>query len=117
MSLGSHPEIVGRLWHGLARSLPDDSRCIVFGTPALVAPHSGLILAVAFGTQYALRLPPNVVRVAIASGAKIVTTWTSGGKTNIRELFGADWIFGSWLKEEQMWCRCVYDAAEAALTT
>ena len=48
--LGSHPEVGERVWHQLGSALPVDCRCIVFGTPGLAAPRSGILLANAFGT-------------------------------------------------------------------
>jgi hypothetical protein len=111
-SLGSHPEIVERLWDVLAPSLPKDTRCILFGTPALVAPRSGVVLAVAFGTVYCIRLPSKNVRLAIAAGARTVMRFTGAGEIDMQELFGPDWVFGWCLKDETQWCRSVYDAAE-----
>ncbi len=54
-NLGSHPEIVERVWKVLAGSLPLDSRCIVHGTPALVHPATGLLLGILPG--YPVRSP------------------------------------------------------------
>ena len=53
MEAGSHPDIVARVWDQLGRSLPGDCRAMLYGGPALVDPHSGLIIALAYGTQYA----------------------------------------------------------------
>jgi len=114
ISLGSHPDIVQRLWDTLAASLPHETRCIVFGTPALVVPRSGLVLAIGFGTQYGLRVPLDAVNAAVAAGAKTFMKWSVGPSTDIQQLFGADWVFGWWLKEETEWCRRVFDSAEGA---
>lgn len=54
---GAHPDIVERLWRDLNQALPTDSRRLVYGTPALMNPDTGEILAVAIGTSYAIRLP------------------------------------------------------------
>jgi hypothetical protein len=53
LHLGSHPDIVEHVWDKMVPLLQQDCRCIVYGTPALVAPRSGIMLAQAFGTQYA----------------------------------------------------------------
>src|SRR5437588_533054 len=58
-TLGTHPDIVERLWAGLNKSLPEDCRWVVYRTPALVHPRSGAILAFGIGTGYALWLPPS----------------------------------------------------------
>ena len=58
-TLGTHPDLVTRLWDELAHELPVDCRCVVFGTPALVRPDSGVLFGFAGGPHtYALRLPP-----------------------------------------------------------
>jgi hypothetical protein len=108
MSLGSHPEVVERLWDQLAPSLPDDCRSIVYGTPALVAPKSGIVFAVAIGTQYALRVPSQMIFKAVAAGAKTTTHWSGGGVMDVSKEFGTDWIFGAWLKQEPEWCLACY---------
>jgi hypothetical protein len=112
MELGSHPDIVGRLWDDLGRSLPQDCRCIVYGTPALVAPRSGIILAVAVGTQYGLRLPEGTVAEAVKAGVRMTTKWSDGGEMNIQREFGGDWVFGRWMKNEPDWLLDVYRSVE-----
>jgi hypothetical protein len=69
---GSHPDIVEYLWESVAQRLPADCRALVCGTPALVAPLSGVIFALAFGTEYGLRLPPAEFELARTAGAEIV---------------------------------------------
>jgi hypothetical protein len=108
MRCGSHPDIVERVWGPLMRGLPAACRCILYGTPALVHPLSGVVLAVAYGTEYCLRLPDGAVAEALQAGACTSTTWTDGGSTNIRHRFGPDWVFGTFLPQEAAWCRAVY---------
>ena len=57
--LGTHPELVTSLWDELGKGLPADCRRVVFGTPALVRPDSGL------GVWICRRYPD--LRVAIAA--------------------------------------------------
>lgn len=109
--LGSHPDIVERLWDALGAALPRDCRCIVLGTPALVHPETGIVLAVALGTQYGLRLAPDALGDARQAGAKTITRWSDGAGFDIAAAFGPDWILGGWLPQEAAWCRRAYDAS------
>src|SRR5512140_3112105 len=77
---GSHPDVVSRVWDQLGHALPNDCRCLVYGTPALVHPGAGVILAICNGTQYNLRLAPDGLDEASAKGAKTVTRWSGGGR-------------------------------------
>ena len=69
LHLGTHPLVVARLWDVLNAELPTDGRCVIYGSPALVEPQSGVVLAVGIGTQYALRLRPDDRMLALGSGA------------------------------------------------
>ncbi|MGA2033266.1 MAG: hypothetical protein ABSG68_13490, partial [Thermoguttaceae bacterium] len=74
-NLGSHPEAVERVWDQLGSTLPEDCRCIVYGTPGLVAPRSGILIAKAFGTAYVLRVPRGIVAEATQAGCETKKTW------------------------------------------
>ena len=108
MEAGSHPEIVERVWNGLGAKFPRDARCLFCGTPALIHPRTGVVLALGLGTRYGLRIPPDCTEAAIRAGAKTFTDWTTGGSMNTREDLGEDWIFGAWLADEVQWCRAAY---------
>ena len=95
---GSHPDVVERLWDGLAAALPTDCRCLVAGTPALVHPRSGVVVAFTLGTSYFVRLPPGSDRAAPTS--------TEPGE------LGPEWVRGSWSLDEPAWCRSTYDELE-----
>src|SRR5206468_9515852 len=70
-SLGTHPDLVARLWDELAADLPADCRFVVFGAPALVRPDTGIVFGFAGGTHtYALRLPADVRQEAMLAGAR-----------------------------------------------
>jgi hypothetical protein len=109
MSQGSHPDVVERVWKKLGEVLPVDCRCLVYGTPALVQPVSGIILAFCLGTQYCLRLISSQMDDALKLGTKTSTTWAGGKVTDATQTFGADWVFGNWKNEELQWCREVYE--------
>lgn len=102
---GSHPEIVARVWDALGDGLPLDCKLRVCGSPALVHPVTGIVFALAMGTQYALRLPAPLAAEALAAGAKHLTTWAGGDTLDLAEEFGPDWVFGAWLQQEAGWCR------------
>ncbi len=112
MNLGSHPDIVEHLWDQLGPVLTHDCRCIVFGTPGLVAPRSGILLAKAFGTQFILRIPREVMGEALRAGAKTKMTWGPNHVTDLVQEYGDDWIFGHWSKQEPEWLLAVCKAAE-----
>lgn len=105
---GSHPDIVTRVWDVLGAALPEDSRCLVFGTPALVHPGRGLVLAMAYGTEYLLCLPPALAALAIERGYKTKQQWSTGDVTDVAEAFGPGWVFGRWLEEEADWIRAAF---------
>ena len=106
---GCHPDIVMRVWDQLGAALHQDCRCLVCGTPALVQPVSGIILAFCLGTQYCLRLTSLPMDEALKLGVKTSTIWAGGKITDAFQTFGMDWIFGSWKNEELDWCREVYE--------
>jgi hypothetical protein len=108
MQLGSHPDVVQRVWDDLGRALPVDCRAIVYGTPSLVDPRSGVVLAMAYGTAYVIRVPERMLDGAYQAGCRTERSWTSGGTTCIAEEFGRGWVFGAWAKEEIEWLREVF---------
>jgi len=106
---GSHPDIVSRVWETLGGALPADSRAIVYGTPALVHPKNGVVLALAYGTAYVIKIPDDEMSEAIEAGCKAEQTWTGGGKTNVQELLGFGWLFGCWDRREINWLLDTYN--------
>ncbi len=109
MQQGSHPDIVQRVWNEIGNSLPMDCRCLIYGTPALIHPQSGIILAFCNGTQYNLRLITADFRDAIAKGALTRTKWSNGKEMDSLSDLGNDWIFGVWSKDEIKWCHDSYE--------
>ena len=109
--LGSNPAVVDRLWEVLNAGLPADARWLVFDSAALVHPTSGVILAAAIGTQYALRLLPADFAAAIGGGAERVHAFRSVGTTlDLTTTFGPEWAFGLWDEREGAWLRASYEA-------
>jgi hypothetical protein len=101
--LGTHPDIVDYLWDRLAVALPRGACWLVAGTPALVLPSSGVVVAVGLGTEYALRLPPAEHAAALAAGGKLVHEYRGAGATlDLRDV-GPDWVFGCWDAREPEW--------------
>lgn len=104
LGCGCHPDIVARVWDVLGKGLPEESKCIAGGRPALANPASGVVIAIALGTQYCLRLPAARVDSAKAAGAKATTRWSGGTSLDVSQTFGDGWIFGAWLAQEPAWC-------------
>jgi hypothetical protein len=103
--LGSHPDIVERLWDQLAEALPADCRGVVYGTPGLMHPGSGVILAVALGTEYALRIHASDQEEARASGLQQSHEYaTTREQLELGRHCGSDWFFGAWHEQERVWC-------------
>jgi len=105
---GSHPDVVERVWDQLGKPLPAERRQVVLGTPALVHPDSGVLLAVAIGTQYCLRLPASSWRDGLPDGVRTRTVWAGGAELDAQGEFGRDWIFGDWSAREETWCLEAY---------
>jgi len=112
---GSHPDVVERVWDELGKALPSESRRVVCGTPALIHPNSKVLIAIAIGTQYALRLPSLVVRAGIPANAQTEIVWAGGTRLNVQTQFGPDWIFGNYFSEEEMWCRQTFEEYSAII--
>lgn len=88
---GSHPEVVERVWDQLGKVLPADCRCLVHGTPALVHPTAGVVLAFSLGTRFYVRRP-------------------SGGPESEEAAVGLGpaWALGEWSSDEAQWCAAAY---------
>lgn len=112
--LGAHPDIVQHLWERLNAALPADGRFLVADTAALVDPDSGLILAVALGTQYALRLTGEGLLRALEAGHETSHEFATVGRTlDLGAAFGPGWVFGRSDPREGEWLRETVAAAAA----
>jgi hypothetical protein len=110
--LGTHPDIVARLWDALNAGLPADARRLVFDGPALAHPD-GTILAAAIGTQYALRLLPKDLAGAVEAGAELVHHFRTVGTTlDLPATFGPGWVFGRFDDREPAWLRASFESLE-----
>ena len=123
MTLGTHPDLVSRLWKELGGSLPADCRVVVHGMPALARPDTGVILGLAGGSlMYALRLDEAGATAARAAGAKTEHRYPAYPNLGIRErvidarTFGDTWIIGHWLKGEPEWLAAGFLAATSEAT-
>ena len=102
--IGAHPEIVERLWDQLGSRLAREARQVVLEAPALIHSATGVILAVALGTSYAIRVPSSAHAVAMEAGAKTQIHWSDGTVLDLQAEFGDDWFAGSWSSHEGVWC-------------
>lgn len=113
--LGANPDLVDWMWDELAAGLPVDARCLVAGGAAIAHPSSGLLLGVALGTQYALRLSGPSLDAALAAGYETRHEFRSVGRTlDLAATFGPGWVFGRFESQERGWLAdSVVDAAAA----
>ena len=109
MGQGSHPDVVERVWDVIGESLPRDCRCLIYGTPALVHPESGILLAFCNGTTYCIRLNEELFDEALKAGAKTYQKWSYGGDMDTLRELETYWIFGLWSKRETEWCHVIYE--------
>ncbi len=117
-TLGTHPDLVDRLWDELGGVLPLKCRWILYGSPVLVHPTTGIVFGFAGGTlTYALRLPPAELATALRAGATTVHEYPAHPEVNVKESrldladIGPEWVFGNWLKGEEAWCRAAFEFA------
>jgi hypothetical protein len=120
-TLGSHPDIVARLWDELGAALPQKCKWILYGTPVLAHPRTGVVFGFASGSlTYAIRLPPATRDAAIAAGALTRHDYPAypelGLPASSLDLatFGDGWIFGNWLPGEMEWCVSAFEHAGQA---
>lgn len=113
---GSHPDIVERVWERVGKWLPEQARCILFGTPVLVQPASGVVLAACMGSSYMLRVPAARLGTALTSGFRQTHTWKRGDVTDLTTEFGSDWVFGAFEDAEVDWCQEAFDQFGAAVS-
>jgi len=110
--LGCHPGAVRRVWDDFGSRLPVDCRCLIYGLPSLATPFSGLILAVAWGTNYVMQVPPEVPKVLASTQSDLMSYLISKFALDPSKEFGDTWILGMGLKDEPQWCRVVFDEDE-----
>lgn len=104
--LGAHPDIVAHLWERLNVGLPADGRFLVADTAALVDPRSGVVLAAALGTQYALRFTGKGLVAALEAGHETSHEFATVERTlDLAATFGPGWVFGQYDPREGEWLR------------
>jgi hypothetical protein len=102
--LGAHPDVVEHLWKTLNGALPADGRILLAGGAAVANPRSGELVAVALGTQYAVRLSPAAFDEAVGRGHETAHTFGSVGRSlDLATTFGARWVFGRYDADERRW--------------
>ncbi|MFN8224848.1 MAG: hypothetical protein U0R50_16560 [Gaiellales bacterium] len=103
LTLGSHPDVVARVWDELGAAFPPQARCAVYGGPALVDPRNGVVVALALGTSYALAVPLHEHEAALAAGLSAAHTYGGGSTIAVEARFGPRWLFGAWIAQELEW--------------
>jgi hypothetical protein len=111
LGLGTHPDIIDRLWE-IGRSLPTDCCWVAYRQPVLAHSVTGIIFGLGFGTLgHALRLPPQTAVDAAAAGASQTFSYraAAGQKTFSLLEYGPDWWFGSGDLEGKLWALAAYE--------
>jgi len=109
--LGTHPDLVARLWDELGKALAVDCRAVFYGNPALIHPTSGVVFGFAGGTHtYALRLPETERAEALHAGATRVMTYPRSPALDVGH-FGEEWVLCRWFAQEEAWCRAAFELA------
>jgi hypothetical protein len=100
---GSPPGVVQHLWKKLGNKLPVNCRAILYGSPVLIEPSSGVVIAKAYGTVYVIRVCPGDIEAALSLGCTTTHQWSDGTTLDLQQELGVDWVFGHFLKEEYGW--------------
>lgn len=93
MDLGCHPDTVSRVWTTIGERLPAVSRCLLYDTPALVHPRTGVALGFASGMTCFFRVPPRRLRLVAAQ------------RIDSAEHLGDDWVEDPGGDAMITWCR------------
>jgi hypothetical protein len=94
---------VQHLWKKLGNKLPVNCRAILYGSPVLIEPSSGVVIAKAYGTVYVIRVCPGDIEAALSLGCTTTHQWSDGTTLDLQQELGVDWVFGHFLKEEYGW--------------
>jgi hypothetical protein len=79
LNLGTHPDLVERLWREITILLRGACQWVVYGSPALVHPETGIVFGWAGGTHtYGLGIPEPERMQAIAAGAQTIQRYANG---------------------------------------
>ena len=114
LKLGTHPDLIARLWHELPSRLPVDCRRILYAAPVLIHPATGIVFGFASGTHtYALRLPAAEHAEALLAGAARIAHYSGGQPSFDLDGIGPEWVFGKWLPGEEAWCLAAFTFASA----
>jgi len=99
----SHPDVVEFVWDRLGAVLPAEARRLFKQRPVLCHPTSGRVLAIPWGTAYAIWLAPGCWEEA--ADYSTAQTWSSGRITDLAEALGdPGWRFGRLrLEQERDW--------------
>jgi hypothetical protein len=102
--LGAHPDVVQRLWDQLAPAMPGAIAVLAGHTAALLGEGSGLLVAVALGTEYAIRLPEAAMAAAQDAGYATVHRFATVDRAlDLAATFGPGWVFGQYDEREAGW--------------
>lgn len=112
LKLGTHPDLIARLWDELPSKLPVDCRRILYAAPVLMHPATGIVFGFADGTHtYALRLPEAERAEAMRAGATRILHHAGDQPSFDLDEIGPAWVFCKWLPGEEAWCLAAFTFA------
>ena len=93
--LHTHPDVYSRVWSEIAAALPEDGRTLAFRRAVLQHPPTGLLLAIAFGTYYVVRVPREVNQQLESDERAFVRINSNDSRRiDLRNDVGSNWVFG-----------------------
>jgi hypothetical protein len=109
--LGTHPDLVERLWDKLTVKISVDCRWVLHARPVLIHPETGIVFAFATGTHtYALRIPQAFRPQSLLAKAGHRYEYPGGKVLELSEYDG-DWFFGGRFEGEEEICFLAYQSA------
>lgn len=112
--LGTHPDLVEKLWDKLTVEIPMDSTWVLHSRPVLVHPETSVIFAFATGTHtYAFRVPESQRDEEIAAQLKQQYRYPDGRILDLTQ-YDSDWIFAGLMAREERLCLTAFQAAAEA---
>ena len=107
----SHPDVVEFVWDRLGAALPAEARRLFKQRAVLCHPPTGRVVAIPWGTAYAIWLSGDALAEAHADGYLSTYEWSNRTVTDLADdLADPGWVFGRFrLEQESDWLSRSYE--------